>query len=132
MRRKNHHILIIDDDPNIRMLLEFVLRKQYQIATRADALSALSWMSMGNIPDLIIVDMEMPRLNGYEFLKNVRGSGFFREIPIVMLSAHESDSVRTKVLQAGANDYLVKPFNPEDIQNRIAKIISLKDKLGQM
>ena len=76
MRRKNHHILIIDDDPNIRMLLEFVLRKHYQIATRADALSALSWMSMGNIPDLIIVDMEMPRLNGYQFLRNIRGSGF--------------------------------------------------------
>ncbi|MCB0836648.1 MAG: response regulator [Bacteroidetes bacterium] len=119
MINKKKLILIVDDDDNIRMLLEFVLRKYYKIVTREDGLSATSWLMAGNFPDLIIADLEMPRLNGYHFLKNIRESGFFHDIPLVMLSGYESNEIKQKCLQQGADDYWIKPFNPADMLQKI-------------
>ena len=120
MATKKKVILIIDDDDNIRMLLEFVLRKHYHIVTREDGLSGMSWLMAGNMPDLIIADLDMPKLNGYHLLKNIRESGFFYDIPLVMLSGYESNEIKIKCLEEGADDYWIKPFNPELMLKKIA------------
>ena len=125
MAGRKKTILIIDDDDNIRMLLEFVLRKQYHVVTREDGLSGISWLLAGNMPDLIIADLDMPRLNGYHFLKNIRESGFFYDIPLVMLSGYESNEIKIKCLEQGADDYWIKPFNPEHVFKNI-KIFNRK------
>lgn len=117
-------ILTIDDDANIRMLLDFVLRKKYEVMAVEDGMLGMSWLSAGNIPDLIIADVEMPRIDGYEFLKGIRESGFFRDIPVIMLSGHESAEIKIKCIQQGADEYCVKPFNPEDILEKIDKVIN--------
>lgn len=119
-------ILIIDDELSIRLLLENFLSKEYDVITKNDGLEGLGWLEDGNIPDLIVADIQMPHLDGYEFVKNLRASGYFREIPIIMLSGIESSTEKIKCLKLGADDYIVKPFNPEELSIRIELLISRK------
>jgi DNA-binding response OmpR family regulator len=119
-------ILIIDDELSIRMLLENFLKKTYNVVTKNDGMEGLSWLEEGNIPDLIVADIQMPNLDGYEFVKNVRASGYFRDIPLIMLSGIESSTEKIKCLKLGADDYIVKPFNPEELAIRIELLISRK------
>ncbi len=120
------NILIIDDELSIRILLENYLKKDYSVVTKNDGMDALKWMEEGNIPDLIVADIQMPNLDGYEFIKNIRASGFFKHIPIIMLSGIESSSEKIKCLKLGANDYIVKPFNPEELSVRIEILLLRK------
>ncbi len=119
-------ILIIDDELSIRMLLENFLKKDYDVVTKNDGMEGLKWMEEGNIPDLIVADIQMPNLDGYEFIKNVRASGYFKDIPLIMLSGIESSSEKVKCLRLGANDYIVKPFNPEELSIRIELLLARK------
>ncbi len=117
-------ILVIDDEKTIRMLLENYLQKDYEVIAKKDGLEGLNWLQEGNIPDLIVADIQMPNLDGYEFIQNVRSSGYFKDIPLVMLSALESSNEKVKCLRLGANDYIVKPFNPEELSIRIELLIN--------
>lgn len=126
MGKKKHQILVVDDDPNIRMLLEFLLRKKHNICTRPDGLSAMAWIAAGNLPDLIVLDIDMPEINGFEFLSRIRESGLYRDIPVVMLSGYEEDEVKQKCLAKGLCKYLLKPFNPEDIFSAIDNFLEKK------
>ncbi|MDZ7740873.1 MAG: response regulator [Bacteroidota bacterium] len=119
-------ILVIDDELSIRLLLENFLKKEYDVTTKNDGLEALKWLEAGNIPDLVVADIQMPNLDGYEFIKNVRASGYFRDIPLVMLSGIESSTEKVKCLKLGANDYIVKPFNPEELSVRIELLLARK------
>jgi DNA-binding response OmpR family regulator len=117
------NILIIDDELSIRMLLENYLGKTYKIVTKTDGLDGMKYLEDGNIPDLIVADIQMPNLDGYEMLRQVRASGFFGNIPMIMLSGIESSQERVKCLRMGADDYIVKPFNPEELLLRINNLI---------
>ncbi len=119
-------ILIIDDELSIRMLLENFLKKEYSVVTKNDGMEGLTWLEEGNIPDLIVADIQMPNLDGYDFIKNLRASGYFKHIPLIMLSGIESTSEKIKCLKLGADDYIVKPFNPEELSIRIELLISRK------
>jgi DNA-binding response OmpR family regulator len=118
-------ILVIDDERTIRVLLENFL-KEYVVITKNDGLEGLSWLQEGNMPDLIVADIQMPNLDGYEFVKQLRASGYFKDIPLIVLSGIESTTEKVKCLKLGANDYLVKPFNPEELTLRIELLISHK------
>ncbi|MDR0969304.1 MAG: response regulator transcription factor [Lentimicrobiaceae bacterium] len=117
-------ILIIDDELSIRMLLENYLSKTYDVITKKDGLEGMNWLNEGNMPDLIVADIQMPNLDGFDFLKNIRSSGFYKNIPIIMLSGIESSQERIKFLKLGANDYMIKPFNPEELSIRIELLLS--------
>jgi DNA-binding response OmpR family regulator len=118
-------ILVIDDERTIRVLLENFL-KEYVVTTKNDGLEGLSWLQEGNMPDLIVADIQMPNLDGYEFVKQLRASGYFKDIPLIVLSGIESTAEKVKCLKLGANDYLVKPFNPEELALRIELLMSHK------
>jgi DNA-binding response OmpR family regulator len=118
-------ILAIDDERTIRVLLENFL-KEYDVTTKNDGLEGMLWLQNGNMPDLIVADIQMPNLDGYEFVKQVRASGFFKDIPMIMLSGIESSAEKVKCLKLGASDYMVKPFNPEELAVRIDLLISRK------
>lgn len=120
------HILIIDDEPVMRKLLEQILKSKYHIDTQENGREALDWMYSGNIPDLVVADLNMPELNGFEFIQRVRESGFFADLPLIVLSGEESSSERIRCLKLGANDYLIKPFNPEELALRIENLLRLK------
>lgn len=121
--QKKQSILVVDDDANLRMLLEYVLRKEYHVHTREDGLSAMAWLAAGNIPDLIIADVDMPRLNGYDLLRQLNASGYFRNIPVVMLSGYDDDTMKDNCLSEGAIDYLLKPFRPESMMARLHHLL---------
>lgn len=119
-------ILVIDDEMSIRMLLENFLSKTYKVVTCNDGQEGMKYLEQGNLPDLIVADIQMPNLDGYEFIRNVRASGFFKNIPMIMLSGIESSNERVKCLKLGADDYLVKPFNPEELAIRIENLLARK------
>ncbi|PKP52918.1 MAG: two-component system response regulator [Bacteroidetes bacterium HGW-Bacteroidetes-1] len=119
-------ILVIDDELSIRMLLENFLSKSYEVLTRNDGMEGIRFLEEGNMPDLIVADIQMPNMDGYDFIKNIRASGFFRDIPLVMLSGIESSQEKVKCLKLGANDYMVKPFNPEELAIRIELLLARK------
>lgn len=121
-------ILIIDDELSIRMLLENFLSKTYDVVTKVDGQEGIKYLEEGNIPDLIVADIQMPNLDGHEFLRQIRASGFFKHIPIIVLSGIESSQERIKLLKMGADDFIVKPFNPEELSIRIENIISRTSK----
>lgn len=116
-------ILIVDDKPSISRLIVQFLSKTFEVTTKEDGLQALSWLQEGNIPHLIVTDLQMPNIDGFELISRVKESGFFRDIPIVVLSSKDSSKDRIKCLKMGAEDYLVKPFNPEELQIRIERIL---------
>ncbi len=119
-------VLIIDDEPIMRKLLEQILKEKYEVISLENGREGLEWMYSGNIPDLVVADLNMPEINGFEYIKKVRESGFFSDVPLIVLSGEESSAERIKCLKLGANDYLIKPFNPEELGLRIDNLISLR------
>jgi DNA-binding response OmpR family regulator len=105
------------------MLLENFLGKEYEVVTKKDGQEGLAYLEEGDLPDLIVADVQMPNIDGYAFLEKVRASGFFKHIPVIMLSGIESSQERVKCLKMGADDYVVKPFNPEELSIRINNIL---------
>ncbi|HMM10868.1 MAG TPA: response regulator transcription factor [Bacteroidales bacterium] len=119
-------ILVIDDELSIRLLLENYLSKAYDVTTKGDGMEAMKWLQDGNLPDLIVADIQMPNLDGIQFIAQIRASGYYKEIPLIMLSGIESSQEKIKCLKMGANDYVVKPFNPEELAIRIELLLARK------
>lgn len=117
------HILIVDDDFGIRTLLEFYLGRYYKVTSKSNGLEAMMWLENGNTPDLIIVDINMPEIGGYEFLKLVRSSGFFQDIPVIILTGLDDEDVKQKCLQQGSNGFVTKPFNPNRLLSHISTLL---------
>jgi DNA-binding response OmpR family regulator len=115
-----HKILVIDDELSIRLLLENFLSQDYDVVCKSDGMEALEWLE-GNLPDLIICDIQMPKMDGYECLKKVRERGYTKHTPFIMLSGTEASKERIKCYRLGAQDYLMKPFNPEELEELIKK-----------
>lgn len=116
-------ILVVDDKQSLSSLVAQFLGQSYQVTTSVNGLEALTWMQKGNLPDLIITDLEMPEMDGFEFIEKVKASGLFSDIPIIVLSCRESSADRIKCLRLGAQDYMVKPFNPEELLIRVDKLL---------
>jgi len=113
-------ILVLDDESIIGLLLENFLSAQYEVKHIGNGQQALEWLEL-NIPDLIICDIEMPGMNGFDFLTQVRQRGFTRHTPVVMLSGKSESKERIKCYKLGAQDYLTKPFNPEELEEIVKK-----------
>ncbi len=116
-------ILIVDDKTSISNLLVQFLNKQYIVETREDGVEALTWLQQGNMPDLVITDLQMPNMDGAELIRRMKESGYFKDIPIIVLSSKDSSADRVQCLKLGAEDYVIKPFNPEELLIRIEKIL---------
>ncbi|MBN2669363.1 MAG: response regulator [Bacteroidales bacterium] len=112
-------ILVIEDAISVRKILETVLGKENHVHSTEDGSQALEWLQDGNMADLIICDIQMPVMSGEEFVQEIKSTGIFSNIPIIMLSGIESSEERIKMLKLGANDYLVKPFNPEELKLKV-------------
>lgn len=116
-------LLALDDELSILKILDFYFNKTYHVVSKQNGKEALEWMQQGVIPDVIVADVNMPEINGLEFIKQIRASGFFKDIPLIMLSSNEGSYDKIKSLKAGADDYLIKPFNPEELEARIDNIL---------
>ena len=116
----SHKILVIDDEPSLCLLLDNFLSRNYEVICQYDGLEALRWLE-GNLPDLIICDIQMPTMDGYVFLEKLRQRGFTKHTPVIMLSGVESSKERIRCYRLGAQDFLAKPFNPEELEELIKK-----------
>ena len=118
-------ILIVDDDPKIRDLTSQYLIDQGLNVHSANGGKEMDTFIASHQVSLIILDLMMPEMDGYELLKHCKASGYFQEVPIIILSAEETSSDRIKCLELGAIDYLVKPFNPKELKLRVNRILSI-------
>lgn len=116
-------ILIVDDKASIGKVLSMYLGKEYDLEYCEDAVKAINWLHMGNEPDLIISDMRMPQMTGAEFLHYIKTNELYSHIPVVILSSEESTTERIRLLEAGAADYILKPFNPMELKARIKRFL---------
>jgi len=124
-------ILAIDDEKSIRFIIENTFNKDFEVTTLNNGMDALFYLQSGNLPDVIICDVEMPVLNGFEFIRRIRESGFFEEIPLIMLSGKEESADKIKCFEMGADDYILKPFNPKEIIARIKRRLETIDRYTQ-
>ncbi len=116
-------VIVIEDDFAIKTLLCAVLEYNFVVTAFENGMEALSYMQQGNVPDVIISDLNTPELNGYDLLVQLKASNFFKAIPVIILSGEEGSQTRIKCLEAGADDYIVKPFNPRELEVRINVIL---------
>lgn len=116
-------LLIIEDNPFMMALLKNIFESRFTVFAMSSACDALEWMYKGNIPHVIISDLRMPEMDGIELLKNLRGSAFYADIPLIMLSGAEKSGERIQCLEMGANDFLLKPFNPKELILRTEKLL---------
>jgi DNA-binding response OmpR family regulator len=116
-------LLIIDDEPAIRLILEHYFASEYEVILTANGQEALDWLHQGNYADAIVADYEMPVLNGLDFIRELRALPAHETVPLLILSATDETSKKITCLKAGADDYLVKPFNPEELEIRIQKVL---------
>ncbi len=113
-------ILVVDDEITMTTLLEFFLSNKYDVKAVNSGEAAEAWLE-NNLPDLIISDIQMDDMDGFTLLKNVRLRGYTKHTPIIMLSGKAESKERVKSYQLGAQDFLTKPFNPEELDEIVKK-----------
>ena len=124
MKPMSHRILVVDDDPHIRELLVFALGKAgMRPSEAADGEEALAAIGR-DMPDLMVLDINMPRLNGLDLCRRLRsGNGAGATLPILFLSSRDDEIDRIVGIEIGGDDYVVKPFSPREVVARVGAIL---------
>jgi DNA-binding response OmpR family regulator len=121
-------ILIAEDDHDIRDLIIYTLRfANYEVVAASDGEEAVN-LAIKEMPDLILMDVRMPRLTGYEACAAIKMKENLKDIPVIFLSAKGQDTEIQAGLQAGAVEYLLKPFAPDQLTARIQAILAQQRK----
>jgi CheY-like chemotaxis protein len=119
-----NRILLVDDSKPMLTLLNGLFKAHYNVVCKPSAISALESLQDGSLPDLIITDINMPEMDGYEFVKQLKARNSYKNIPVMVLSSNQVSSDRLKLYKMGIDEYLVKPFNPEELYLRAEKLIA--------
>jgi DNA-binding response OmpR family regulator len=119
----NHKILLVDDDEELLAALEVKLLKEgYKVDTAPDGEVALEKIR-ANLPDLVILDVNMPRMNGMEVCRALRSDNKTRGLAVIMLTARDDEVDRILGLEFGADDYVTKPYNPRELILRVKGVL---------
>lgn len=113
--------MLVDDEAAIGMIVRIQFEKDYDLTVMTNGLNGMKWLMEGNIPDVIVLDLNMPEMNGIEFLKEVRKLNYFASTPLIVLSGEDSSSKRIEAFKNGADDYMMKPFNPIELRVRMER-----------
>jgi pilus assembly protein CpaE len=118
-------ILVVDDDPNVQRLLQYTLKQEgYEVAIASDGAEGFRLWGT-ELPDLILLDVMLPRLDGYQVAQKIRAEeGDGSHVPIIMLTAEREVEQKVRGLRAGADDYLIKPFHPAELLARIKSLLA--------
>jgi len=111
-------ILVVEDDAKMRRVLELLLSGHWTVETAADAPSAIA-ATRERPPDLVLTDLLLPGMDGYDFLRQLRAEAGTRTLPVIVISGLTEEADRLKALEAGANDYLIKPFSERELMLRV-------------
>ncbi len=119
-------IMVVDDDPHTRQLLRIIFtRVGYEVIEAQDGLDALGQLEMNCCPHLVILDVLMPNLDGFTTMHYIRANPQFARLPVMMLSSRADVAAESIGLEAGAQDYLVKPFNLATLLQRVDNLIGM-------
>lgn len=117
-------ILIIEDDEDMVTLLQFLLEREgYQPITAPDGRQAKTLIDAVLPPRLVLLDVMLPYHNGFELVMYIRSKKAWQEVPIIMLTADSAERDIVRALDAGASDYVVKPFNPKELMARLRRFL---------
>ncbi len=123
-------LLIVEDDKDIVELVRYNLEKEgYQVASSGDGLSALSVIKK-SAPDLVILDLMLPKLSGLEVCREIRREQTLNRLPILMLTARGDEADRVVGLEMGADDYVTKPFSPRELVARVRALLRRSEPAG--
>lgn len=118
------HILIVDDSKTVRNLVAFILKSEgFKVITAEDGLDGLEKLYSMQQVDLIISDVNMPRMDGFTFIKSVREQDTYKDVPIIILSTEGQDKDIETGMNFGANLYMVKPAQPDKMVRNIKMLL---------
>jgi PAS domain S-box-containing protein len=117
-------IVIADDNADMRLYLQRLLAREHRVLAAADGAEALALAAKGGV-DLVLSDVMMPRIDGFELLRRLRAMPATRTLPVILLSARAGDEARMAALEAGADDYLTKPFQARELLARVQGTVAL-------
>lgn len=118
-------VLIVEDHPEIRDYINDIIGKHYVTRIASDGAQALEILN-NEVIDLVVTDLMMPWMDGFELIENMKANEAFQHLPIMVVSARTNDEDRAKVLDMGVNNYLIKPFNSKELLARIDNLIHSK------
>ncbi len=117
-------ILVVDDEPNILLSLEFLMKQAgYQVRTATDGEAALQALEAG-LPDLVLLDVMMPRKDGYQVCQAIRRDERWKHLKVIMLTAKGREVEREKGLAMGADDYITKPFSTQEVVEKVKEMLA--------
>ena len=122
-KKTTYHVAVVDDDEEIRNFLKTELSETYHVHTYADGQKALEGI-VDNLPDLVISDVVMPQMDGFELLRRIKSSTKTSHIPVILLTTKTEHQSRIQGLEQGADAYMDKPFNLEELEARAASLIA--------
>ena len=118
--------MVVDDSLTVRKITGRLLaREGYQVLTAKDGVDALEQM-LDVIPDVLLVDIEMPRMDGFDLTRNVRADDKLKGIPIIMITSRTADKHRNYAFEIGVNNYLGKPYQEEELMQLVAEYTKAK------
>ena len=123
MEKHDKKILVVDDEPDILKVVTFRVKKmEYEVVTATNGQEALDLIQKEE-PDLILLDIRLPVMNGYEVCQRVKTNEKLKHIPIIFLTASSASKIAEKVKEFNADDYLIKPFDFEELLKKIKNFI---------
>jgi len=124
MTEKQLRVLVADDDPDIRDIVTYRLEKSgFLVISAVDGREALKLVSEKS-PDLAIVDVMMPHIDGYEVARRLKADPGTSAIPVIILTASAQEEDVTRGFEAGASDYIRKPFSPQELKARVQAVLA--------
>lgn len=123
-------VIIVEDNTEVNDYIQFILKPHYRILTAYNGIKGLEKIKKHN-PDLIISDVMMPQMDGIELCRLVKTDFDISHIPIILLTARTAALFKIEGLKTGADDYVTKPFDPEELKLRVANLISLRKKVKE-
>ncbi|MBX2886406.1 MAG: response regulator [Granulosicoccus sp.] len=124
------HILIVEDEPAIRDLLKLTLKKQHHKVTEADSAEQARLALDDPSIDIALVDWMLPGGSGLELVRSLRKSDTFQQLPVIMVTARTEENYISEGLDAGADDYVSKPFSPRELLSRIQAVLRRRGNIG--
>jgi DNA-binding response OmpR family regulator len=121
----SHSVLVVEDEPNIVLSLQFVMKKAgFAVRIAEDGQKALDEISR-DLPDLILLDIMLPKKDGFEVCEQIRARPEWSAVKIVMLSAKSREADKQKAMALGADDFLTKPFSTRDLGGRLKQLLGI-------
>jgi len=116
--------LVAEDDEQLAYILRFILEREgFEVHAAPDGRTAKELIATLPPPAIVVLDVMLPHVNGYELLAQVRSTAGWQAVPVIMLTARSQEQDIVRGLEAGANDYMVKPFKPEELRARIRRLL---------